>query len=327
MGGMPGGRQHPGMAPQPPGAPQQPPHPNQPIQGRVMTPGSPTPDGVEEEPLFPAGAGASTQNMNAVSDEAAPSANRVGDEFGGRPMFRGDAPSGSGGHTTAEIDLSEIDDGYDSGSRSFLPNNMLLLVAGFVAVLVIGGGAAFLVATSGAGSDADLAAGEAPETPTELETGDLFPDTVDVAGQDYSLTTTDDTDECQTAAHGGYGEVLADNSCVQIVRATYVAEDQSAAVTVGIASLGSPEEAQAAEREQDLGSSQWFAGLQGEDGSGAERMDIAGGHGSGARWGPYQVFSLAATSDGRVNDGRADELAEISENFLGVPLKSLGESV
>ncbi|MFD0776416.1 hypothetical protein ACFQZ2_20980, partial [Streptomonospora algeriensis] len=325
-GGMPGGPQ---QQPPPHGAPQQPPNAGPPIQGRVMTPGSPTPEGVEEAPLFPPDAGASTQNMNAVSEsDAARSGNRAGDEFGGRPMFREDSPAAPDGRTTAEIDLSEIDDDYGSGgARSFLPNNMLLLVAGFVAVLVVGGGAAFLVATNGAGSDADLAAGEAPQTPAELETGDLFPDTVDVAENAYSLTTTDDTDECQTAAHGGYGEVLAGNNCVQIVRATYVAEDRSAAVTVGIAAMGSPEEAQAAQREQDLGSAQWFAGLQGEAGSGADRMDIAGGHGSGARWGPYQVFSLAAATDGRVNDERADELAGISEDFLDIPLESLGENV
>ncbi|MUL42397.1 hypothetical protein FZ103_14615 [Streptomonospora sp. PA3] len=91
--------------------------------------------------------------------------------------------------------------------------------------------------------------------------------------------------------------------------------------------MGSPEEAQAAERAQDLGSAKWFAGLQGEDGSGAERMDVAGGHGSGARWGPYLVFSLAAASDGRVNDSRTEELAEISEGFLDLPLNSLGEIV
>ncbi|WP_156001676.1 hypothetical protein [Streptomonospora sp. PA3] len=54
---------------------------------------------------------------------------------------------------------------------------------------------------------------------------------------------------------------------------------------------------------------------------------MAGGHGSGARWGPYLVFSLAAASDGRVNDSRTEELAEISEGFLDLPLNSLGEIV
>ncbi|MUL42396.1 hypothetical protein FZ103_14610 [Streptomonospora sp. PA3] len=280
---------------------------------------------MEEEPVFPPDAGASTQNLRAVTDDgAAQPTNRVENEFGGRPMFRDESPAGPTGSTTAEIDLSEIDDDYGGGGRPF--PKMLLLVAGFVAILLIGGGGAFLIATSGA-SDADLAAGEAPETPVALETGDLFPDSIDVAGRSYTLSTTDDTDECQTAAHGGYGGVLTENNCQQIVRATYVNEESSTAVTVGIAAMGSPEEAQAAERAQDLGSAKWFAGLQGEDGSGAERMDVAGGHGSGARWGPYLVFSLAAASDGRVNDSRTEELAEISEGFLDLPLNSLGEIV
>ncbi|GAA4951275.1 hypothetical protein GCM10023224_39680 [Streptomonospora halophila] len=296
-----------------------------------MAPGTPTPEGVEEEPLFPADAGASTQNMNAVADDGATqNVNRVEDDFGGRPMFRDDSSAGPGGHSTAEIDLSDIGDDYDyggGGRRSLPGGNTLLLVAGFVAILLLGGGGAFFIATSGAGSDADLAAGEAPETPTDLETGDLFPESVDVAGESFTLSTTDDTDECQTAAHGDYGEVLTDNNCQQIVRATYVGEDGATAVTVGIAAMGSPEEAQAAEQEQDLGSAQWFAGLKGEEGGGAERMGVAGGHGSGARWGPYLAFSLAAASDGRVNESRADEMAEVSEGFLDVPLNSLGENV
>ncbi|MDT0303221.1 hypothetical protein [Streptomonospora wellingtoniae] len=293
-----------------------------------MAPGTPTPEGVDEEPLFPADAGASTQNMNAVADDGATqNVNRVEDDFGGRPMFRDDSRAGAGGHSTAEIDLSDIDDDYGGGRRNLLGGNMLL-VAGFVAILLLGGGGAFFIATSGAGSGADLAAGEAPDTPTDLETSDLFPESVEVAGQSFTLSTTDDTDECQTAAHGDYGDVLTGNNCQQIVRATYVGEeDGTTAVTVGIAAMGSPEEAQTAEQEQDLGSAQWFAGLKGEEGSGAERMGVAGGHGSGARWGPYLAFSLAAASDGRVNESRADEMAEVSEDFLDVPLNSLGENV
>ncbi|MFC7744002.1 hypothetical protein ACFQXA_28000 [Nocardiopsis composta] len=54
------------------------------------------PDGavpVEEEPYFPDDAGAATQNMAAVgSDDATQAVPRVSDEFGGRPMFRDEAP-------------------------------------------------------------------------------------------------------------------------------------------------------------------------------------------------------------------------------------------
>ncbi|MFC6000370.1 hypothetical protein ACFPZ0_02370, partial [Streptomonospora nanhaiensis] len=321
-----------GMGPQghpqrPPGPQGPPPNPNQPLQGRVVAPGTPTPADVEEEPLFPADAGAQTQNINAVADEDATQAiNKVDDEFGGRPMFRDDAaPRRKGGSTTAEIDLSAIadDDDDDYGERSRMPR-VLMMAAGFLVLLLVAGGGAFFLATGGLGGSGGESA-DAPDTPATLETGDLFPNSVEVAGEPYTLSITDDTDACDTAAHGDYGGVLTDNNCQQIVRATYVNEDQTTAVTVGIAAMGSPDEAQSAQDAQDLGAAQWFAGLQGEEGSGAERMDIAGGHGAGARWGPYLLFSLAAGSDGRVNESRAEQMAEISEGFLEVPLESLGE--
>ncbi|MDA0565834.1 hypothetical protein LG943_16155, partial [Streptomonospora sp. S1-112] len=322
MGAGPYGQPHP-----PTGHPGPPPNPNQPLQGRVVAPGTPTPPDVEEAPLFPADAGAQTQHIGAVADEDATQAiNRVEDDFGGRPMFRDEAPPRrKSGPSTAEIDLSAIgdDDDDDYGGRSRLPRT-LLMAAGFLVLLLIAGGGAFFLATGGLGGSGGPAA-EAPDTPATLETGDLFPNSVDVAGEPYTLSVTDDTDACDTAAHGDYGAVLTDNNCQQVVRATYVNEDQTTAVTVGIAAMGSPDEAQTAQDAQDLETTQWFAGLQGEEGSGAERMDIAGGHGAGARWGPYLLFSLAAGSDGRVNDSRADQMAEVSEGFLEIPLESLGE--
>ena len=60
-------------------------------------------------------------------------------------------------------------------------------------------------------------------------------------------------------------------------------------------------------------------------GSGAERMDIAGGHAASAVWGRYVVFSLAANADGRTPENEEPELAEISDHFVDVALSPLGE--
>ncbi|WP_236700570.1 hypothetical protein [Allosalinactinospora lopnorensis] len=111
------------------------------------------------------------------------------------------------------------------------------------------------------------------------------------------------------------------------MRAAYVNEDKTQAVTVGVAAMASPEDAEQAQDAQDLENAEWFAGLSGEDGSGAERMEFAEGHGSGAQWDRYLVFSLASTSDGRVSEDDRSQLTEISEGFAEVPYEGLDEYV
>ncbi|MFC4563535.1 hypothetical protein ACFO4E_16840 [Nocardiopsis mangrovi] len=329
MGGPTGGRQ-------PMGGPwgTVPADPQQPLQGRIVQPGTPVPDSVEEAPVFPPDAGAATQNMNAVVDDGATQAiPPVTAEYGGRQMFRDESPRG--GDATAEINLSGMDDytpppgpgrGSDRGSGGGLSTTAKVLMGvGFVVLLVAGGGGAFWVATSGGSGGAGIAGGDAPASPASLESGDLFPGDVEVAGQPYTLAITDDTTDCDTVAHGEYGQVLADNDCRQIVRATYVNEDATRAVTVGIAAMGTPEDAGAALEAQDPGEGEWFAGLAGQEGTGAERMAFAAGHGSGGQWGPYLLYSLAANSDGRAAAGQSDELSELSDDFVEVPMEPLAE--
>ncbi len=269
--------------------------------------------------------------MNTVADEGATQTiQSVSDDFGGRPMFRDESSQSGGESATAEIDISAMDDMDDFGGSSPRFSGLtkkLLLGAGFLVLLLVGGGGAFLIATnsSSGGSDAGLAGDDSPTEPVSLESSALFPESVDVAGQKYELAVTDDTDKCETVAHGDYGAALTENDCRQIVRATYVNDDKTRAVTVGIAAMGAAADAEAAQGAQDPGATEWFAGLRGKEGSGAERMEYAGGHGSGAQWGPYLVFSLAANSDGRVSEAQSDELAELSEGFLDTALGSLGE--
>jgi hypothetical protein len=301
----------------------------QPLQGRIVQPGTAVPDAVEAEPVFPADAGAATQNMNAVVDDGATQAiPPVTDDFGGRQMYR-DAPRRSGGDpSTAEIDLSGLDDYDEPPSRRRGGGNgkKVLIAVGFVALLAVGGGGAFLVATGGGGStDAGLTAEGAPDAPVTLETGGLFPEEVEVGGAPFTLAITDDTGDCDTAAHGDYGQALVDAQCQQIVRATYVNGDGTRAVTVGVAAMAGPEDAATAQDAQDLASGQWFAGLAGQDGSGAERMGYAAGHGTGGQWGPYLVFALAANADGRPAEGQADELADLGDGFVDAVLEPLGE--
>ncbi len=252
-----------------------------------------------------------TQAAGADTSAAKP----AGDGFGGRPLFRDQAPEADGERTTtAEIDVSEL--AANSAHGMTRRAKSLLLGGGFVALLLVGGGGAFLVAanvTSDSGGG-----GSGP-----LEPGDVFPETVEVAGETYEMAITDDTENCGTATHGDFGDTLDENDCEQVIRASYVNEDQTHAVTVGVAAMGAPEDATSAREAQDLESSSWFAGLNGQEGSGAERMKFAGGHGSGAQWDRYLTFALASNTDGRAVEEDMDELTEIGDEFVTVPSDAL----
>ncbi|MCY9787539.1 hypothetical protein KIK06_27035 [Nocardiopsis sp. EMB25] len=263
--------------------------------------------------MAPVDAAGPTQHIQAVP--AAPSSRND------RPLYRDEVPENAGADT-AQFDLQDLDDydGYpdqrsDRSRSSGGGRTKILLIAGFVALLVVAGGGAFLFARNGASSDGATG----PEGPLSAES--LFPETIDVEGAGtFTRVVTEDAEDCATAAHGDYGTVLTEQGCEQVVRASYLNEDETRAVTVGIATMATEGEAVTAQGEQDLVAAKWFAGLAGEEGSGTERLGFAGGYGSSGQWGNHIVFSLAANKDG--NDAEEDsevatELQTIGEGFLG----------
>ncbi|PSK92907.1 hypothetical protein CLV63_117116 [Murinocardiopsis flavida] len=290
---------------------------------------------------YPASADASTQNIAAVGgagtagpagpDGATQNISAIGDdEFGGLQMFR-DEGSGSGVGDTAQIDISGFDDLDDrsrhAGSSSL--GRMLLYAGGFVLLLGAAGTGAYLFASGGLGTgggyDANRVANESADTGA-LTIEELFPEKeITLGGEAFTLVNTDETDKCDTAANGDFGAALTENECRQVVRASYVNEDKSRAVTIGVAAMSDADNATAVEEAMDLESAQYFAGLRGKEGSGSERLATAGGHANGSRWGRYVVFSLAANDDGRTPQGTDAELAETGEDGAELPLAALGE--
>ncbi|WP_233570996.1 hypothetical protein [Nocardiopsis sp. Huas11] len=289
------------------------------------------------EPVFPADALGATESIHAV-----PPAPGRGAE---RPLYRDELPADSGADT-AQFDVAAVGDydsyddyaGYDDyddepprdGNR-----NRVLVIAGFVVLLVIAAGGAFFLASGGIGGDdaADAASvADEADDPGALTTGALFPETVDIEGQGtFTRVVENDTEDCAEGTHGGYGEVLTGNDCRQLVRATYVSEDENHAVTVGVAAMPTDAEATAAMDAQDLVAAEWFAGLPDEEGTPAERLGYSGGHGSSGQWGRYVLFSLAANSDGtdeESEDGESDDAAllrDIGEGFLDEAFTRLAE--
>ncbi len=317
----------------PPGMPpgSAPPNAQQAYQAPPQPPAAAPPAPVREEPVFPPDAMGATQHISAVPPSP-----------GGRPLFRDEVPDDAG-VDTAQFDAQGVNDydeydGYDDdyqygdgGTDTRARKRRIMMIAGFAVLLVLAGGGTFLLATSmgSGGANAATVADEADD-PGALDAEALFPESMEVEGQGtFTRVAVEDTEDCAAGAHGDYGQVLADNECRQMVRASYLSEDEGHAVTVGVAAMPTGEEAAAAMEAQDLVATQWFAGLPGEEGSPAERLGHSGGHGSSGQWGRYLLFSLAANSDGTEEGGEgesATELRAISEGFLQEAHTSLSDN-
>ncbi|GAB3694241.1 hypothetical protein [Nocardiopsis oceani] len=276
----------------------------------------------------------STQNLRAVPGPGA--------SAGERPLYRDEVPEDAGADTaqfevTGVQDYDDYDD-YGDYDDPYPPQNSkkrtILMGSLFTALLVVAGGGAFFFASGGladGGANASTV-GDESDDPGELAPDSLFPEQIDVEGQgSFSRVAVDDIEDCAAGTHGDYGQVLTDNDCRQMVRASYLSEDENHAVTVGVAAMPSDSEAEEAMGAQDLVAAQWFAGLPGEEGTAAERLGYSGGHGSSGQWGRYLLFSLSANSDGsgdEAEDGEeadATELRDIGDGFIDSAYDALAD--
>ena len=314
---MPTGGQ-PGMGPGRPPMYQQGPPP----------PGALPPAPPKQEPVFPADAMGATQNLNAVPGPA------PGTGAAARPLYRDEVPEDAGADT-AQFDVQNddyddyYDDGYDDRRSTGSTKRVVLMGVGFLVLLLVVGGGVFLFASGGLGGSGGEATTVADESsdPGSLAPEALFPEELEIEGQGaFTRVAVEDTEDCATGTHGDYGDVLGSNECRQLVRASYLSEDQNHAVTVGVAAMPGDTEAEEALSSQDLVGAQWFAGLPGEEGTPAERLGYSGGHGSSGQWGRYLLFSLSANSDGSGDEETdATELRDIGDGFIDAAYENLIE--
>lgn len=151
--------------------------------------------------------------------------------------------------------------------------------------------------------------------PGKVTVADAFTKKITLAGTTFVRVKTDVTQKCDEAAAGRFASTLTNQDCRQVLRATYVDSKRKYAVTTGIAVLPSLQSAVEVDRAKNLGSNLWFRGLPGTPGSGAERVDIAGGYAAGLVWGRYIVFSYATFSDGHTPTAKEKNLGKVSGAF------------
>lgn len=160
--------------------------------------------------------------------------------------------------------------------------------------------------------------------PEKLSIKEAFPDKkVSAAGTTFTRVKTQLADNCADAASGPFAEALKAQKCSRVLRATYVDRKRRYAVTTGIAVMPSKDAAIQADQAKDLDRNQWFRGLPGPDGSGGDRVHIAGGYAAGLVWGRYIVFSYATHADGRTPDEKEKNLVKVSSEFRDETAKVL----
>ncbi|NUP02336.1 MAG: hypothetical protein HOW59_30880 [Nonomuraea sp.] len=152
--------------------------------------------------------------------------------------------------------------------------------------------------------------------PQKLSLSEAFPKKkVSAAGMTFTRVKTDVETDCEKAASGAFADALHEGKCSRIVRATYVDSKKRYALTTGIAVLPTKEAAVQADQAKNLSRNVWFRPLPGAEGSGAERVHIAGGYAAGLVWGRYIVFSYATHADGHTPEAKEKTLTKVSGAF------------
>ncbi|MDA0634468.1 hypothetical protein OUY22_13670 [Nonomuraea sp. MCN248] len=164
--------------------------------------------------------------------------------------------------------------------------------------------------------------------PKALSLKEAFPDKkVDAAGTTFTRVKSELDDDCADAASGPFAEALKAQKCSRVLRATYVDRKRRYAVTTGIAVLPSRDAALEVDQAKNLDRNLWFRGLAGPDGSGGDRVNIAGGYAAGLVWGRYIVFSYATHADGHTPTGKEKTLVKVSSEFRDETAKVLERRV
>ncbi|NBE97107.1 hypothetical protein [Nonomuraea sp. K271] len=152
--------------------------------------------------------------------------------------------------------------------------------------------------------------------PQKLSLSEAFPGKrVSAAGATFTRVKADIQTACDKAAMGAFAEALREQKCSRVLRATYVDRKKRYAVTTGIAVLPDKAAAEAVDQEKNLSRNVWFRPLSGGEGSGGERVHIAGGYAAGLVWGRYIVFSYATHADGHTPSSKESTLPKVSGAF------------
>ncbi|WP_165974837.1 hypothetical protein, partial [Nonomuraea deserti] len=152
--------------------------------------------------------------------------------------------------------------------------------------------------------------------PQKLSLSEAFPEKkVSAAGMTFARVKADIETACDKAAMGAFADALEEQKCSRVLRATYVDRKRRYAVTTGIAVLPDKAAAEAVDQAKNLSRNVWFRPLPGGEGSGGERVHIAGGYAAGLVWGRYVVFSYATHADGHTPSSNEKTLPKVSGAF------------
>ena len=207
------------------------------------------------------GPGSATNGPNQYQPQPQPPYGQGGNQYqqtaAGLPAAFSQPPYGPPSRNPNEPDWSALADRQASRSKR---KRLLLIVAGVVAVALVGGGTAFGMGafgsssakngkhTQGGGSPSPTASQSAapgPTQPTAVDPADLLSaGSLKVGGKTYTWMIGNTSSPCWKVTANGLGSDLTAHSCTQVQRATYLSG--TSAITVGIAVFPTAADAAAA---------------------------------------------------------------------------------
>ena len=155
--------------------------------------------------------------------------------------------------------------------------------------------------------------------PRPITMAEIFPaGRVTTDGRQFVRVAAVVNRNCALTARSSFAVALTAGKCQRVVRATYVDSSKRFAVTAGVAALPTKALAERVNRAKRLKRNLWFAGLDGQRGSGAQLISVTGGYAYGIVDGRYIIFAYATYANGHTPTGRGaldHVVASLSRSF------------
>ncbi|MDL4821641.1 hypothetical protein [Actinomadura opuntiae] len=151
--------------------------------------------------------------------------------------------------------------------------------------------------------------------PKDLSFTEAFPDpSVDLGERTFDRDRWSINKDLAYAARGTMLKALQQEKCRKVVRATFINQMKTWAVTTGIAVMPNRAAALRASRAGDPGKYEWFRGMSGEQ---AKDIDRAGGYAAATVRGRYVIYAYVQDPSGKqVKPGNV-QAKQIAQQFLG----------
>ncbi|MGP4024701.1 hypothetical protein [Actinomadura sp. 3N407] len=157
--------------------------------------------------------------------------------------------------------------------------------------------------------------------PEQLAFKDVFPTgVVKLGGRTFTLDRWSLNRDVSYAARGSMLQVLQQEKCRKIIRATFIDRSRSLAVTSGIAVMPTKESALRVSQAGDPAKYEWFRGMGGKH---TPDLDRAGGYAAATIRGRYVAYAYVQWANGKNAQPGDPVIKQAAQQFLDYDLRPI----